>query len=254
MAIGKPFGASRIAPQHLVGQPITQAIPELVRMFPDVSRMTFVAYRPAPGLDARLARNLDPTSDIRETAEQIRERWGIPFWDAVLAIAMTRGEIPERYVELAILHDKSPEEHHLDMVQSEISAESVQSMLENLKDGLVLAVSSKVGLKNNGFAHIPMMDFRCEPSSKTAEIVKAALRAMGEEAGLLVNSGRSYHFYGRRLLSRDEWLRFLAMGILFSPIVDARYIAHRLADGACRLRIGPGPGKPSTPIVEEVFG
>jgi hypothetical protein len=252
MAIAKPSGIS-LASRLLAGQPVAQAIAELVQLFPDVSRITFAAYRPAPGLDTRLGRDSDPAIDIRQTAEQVRQEFGVPFWDAILAISMKRGEIPSRYVELAILHDKSPDEYSIDVLQSEISAKKVESLVQDLKDGFVLALSSKVQLKNGGFAHIPMMDFRCAPSPKNASIVRTALKAMGEEAGLLVESGRSYHFYGVRLLNQEAWLRFLAMGILFSPIVDARYVAHRLADGACRLRVGTGLEKQFAPVVAEVF-
>jgi hypothetical protein len=240
--------------EPLVGRPIGYAIQELVRLLPAVSRITFAAYRPAPGLDQRLSRDSDPTIDIRKTAERLREEFGIPFWDAILAISMKRGEIPDRYVELAILHDRSPDDYCVDVPHTALKSTTVESLTQELKEGFVLALSSKVHLKDGEVAHIPMMDFRCAPSSKNRTIVKKALKAMGEDAGLLVDSGRSYHFYGVRLLSHDAWLKFLAMAILFTPIVDARYIAHRLADGACRLRVGTGPDKPSMPTVAEIFG
>jgi hypothetical protein len=254
MGIAKSSQVGHQALRSLVGKPVMHAIQELLRGLPDLSRITFVAYRPAPGLDSRLARETDPAVDIRQTAEQLRQEFGIPFWDAILAISMKRGDVPDRYVELAILHDKSPDEYHVDILQSEVSIKKVDSIVRELKEGFSLALSSKVQLKNGEFAHIPMMDFRCPPSLRNGVVVKKALNAMGEEAGFLIDSGRSYHFYGIRLLTQEEWVKFLAMGILFSPIIDARYIAHRLADGACRLRVWTGPHKPSTPTVLEVLG
>ncbi len=253
MATVKSLAGAHATLQRLTGQPVIHGLKELVRLLPEVSSVTFAAYRPAPGLDARLARNSDPTVDIRQTAERLREEYGIPFWDAILAISMKRGEIPNRYVELAILHDKAPDEHHIELVGSEVTVERMDSLVKELKEGFVLAISSKVNLKDGSIAHIPMMDFRCAPSQMNKAVVKKALSAMGENAGLIVNSGRSYHFYGVHLLTSDAWVKFLAMGILFTPIVDARYIAHRLADGACRLRIGAGPDKPFIPTVEEFF-
>jgi len=237
----------------LPGEPVTRAIVDLVGAIPDIERVTLVAYRPAPGLDTRLDRSTDPTSEIRDEAERLREKYGIPFWDAILAISMKRGEIPERYVELAILHDKSPDEHPIHLSRLDLTHESIEAKSKGLPRGFVLAFSSRVVLKDGTEAHIPLMDFRCHPSPQNSTIVRKALVAMGEHSGILVNSGRSYHFYGLRLLSKEAWLRFLAMGMLFSPIVDVRYIAHRLADGACRLRICAGPDKPSVPHVIEVF-
>jgi hypothetical protein len=254
MATANSSGVANQNLRSLAGKPVSHAIQELVRLFPEVFQITFAAYRPAPGLDIRLDRNTDPTIEIRQTAERLRQEFGIPFWDAILSISMKSGEIPDRYVELAILHDKSPDEYCIDVLHSEVSVEKVDSLVRGLKAGFVLALSSKVQLKTGGFAHIPMMDFRCAPSPKNKAVVKRALKAMGEDAGLLIDSGRSYHFYGVRLLSQDLWIRFLALGILFNPIVDARYIAHRLADGACRLRVGTGPDKPSMPTIAEIFG
>lgn len=254
MALAKPSGFAQQALKALTGKPVTYAIEGLVRLFPEVSRVTFAAYRPAPGLDTRLARESDSTIEVRETAERLRKDFGIPFWDAILAISMKRGQMPDRYVELAILHDKSPDEYSIDVLQSELTAERIDSIERDLKEGFVLALASRVQLQSGGFAHIPMMDFRCDPSPQNAAFVKRALRAMGQDAGILVDSVRSYHFYGVRLMTQDAWLQFLAMGILFTPIVDARYIAHRLADGACRLRVGKGPNKPSMPTVTEAFG
>ena len=254
MAIPKTIGLAQQALGYLTGAPVDQAIEELVRFLPEIETISFAAYKPAPGLDARLAREEDSSSEVRELAETLRREYGVPFWDAILAISMQRGEVPARYVELAILHDKSPDEYSINMPHQEVSAHRIAETTRNLESGFVLALSSKVILKNGEFAHIPLLDFRCLPSARNREIVKTALKAMGQEGGLIVESGRSYHFYGVRLLSPEAWIQFLAMGILFSPIVDARYIAHRLADGACRLRIGSASEKPSIPTVSEVFG
>ena len=244
---------SASALSSLVGQPITRAIVDLVKENPLIERVAFVAYRPAPGLDARLTRSVDPNIEIRNEAAQLREQYGIPFWDSILAISMKRGQIPERYVDLAILHDRAPDEHCVHTLSKDLSQEWIEATAAGIPNGFALAFSSHVALRDGTEAHIPMMDFRCNPSPQNSLIVKKALTAMGEHSGVLINSGRSYHFYGLRLLSQQEWVRFLAMGILFSPVVDVRYIAHRLADGACRLRVSLGPDKPTLPHVGEVF-
>jgi hypothetical protein len=245
------------ATSHLLGTArglsITSALVRLISGFEEIAEVSFVFYKPAPGLDERLARNEDKFYEVREVADHLRRTHGIPFWDAILAICMKRGEMPDQYVDLAILHDRSPDERTVSMEINQLSEASIQSMANNLLDGTALAFSSKVKLKNGGVAHIPLMDFRCDPSETNSKIVQRALKAMGQDSGLLAESGRSYHFYGFRLLSTNEWIRFLAMAMLFSPIVDVRYIAHRLADGACRLRISPSRSKSFTPVVCEIF-
>ena len=246
-------GSSPLISGIVRGLPITSALVRLVSSFQDVARVSFVSYRPAPSLDERLAKHEDTTSAIREIAEDLRRTHGIPFWDAVLAVSMKRGQIPERYVDLAILHDRSPDERTVSVDMENLTEASIESLVDSLDKGAALAFSSRIQLRNGQTAHIPLLDFRCDPSSRNARIVQKALRAMGQGSGLLAESGRSYHFYGYRLQSTDEWIQFLAMAMLFSPIVDVRYIAHRLADGACRLRISSGPNKSFTPVVCEVL-
>lgn len=54
-------------------------------------------------------------------------------------------------------------------------------------------------------------------------------------------SGRSFHGYGSRLLSKDEWVRFMGLLLLanmpnVAPTVDPRWIGHRLLAGYAALR------------------
>src|ERR1041384_699984 len=237
-----------------LGQGINHAIVDLVTALEAIHSVSFVIYRPAPGLNQRLDQREDPSIAIRRKAQDLNENYGVPFWDAVLSVAMKEGSIPETYVDLAILHDKAPEERTVEYRRDELTYSTIDNLLKIASPNEAVALSSKVQLRNGGNAHIPMMDFRCHYSEGNSKVIVRALHALGEESGLLVESGRSYHFYGLRLMSNEQWVRFMALGALFSPIVDVRYIAHRLADGACRLRIGPGPGKTFMPVVREVMG
>jgi hypothetical protein len=233
--------------------PITRALPRVIASFPDIAQVSFVSYKPAPNLDERLSKDQDATSEIREIAEGLWKTYGIPFWDAILAICMKRGNIPEHYVDLAVLHDRFPEERTIAVETDDLSDGLIDSMVQALEAGSALAFCSRVKLRDGGSGHIPLMDFRCHPSASNRRIVRRALKAMGQGAGLLAESGRSFHFYGSRLLTNDEWVGFMGMAMLFSPVVDVRYIAHRLADGACRLRISTSHSKSFSPVVCEVF-
>lgn len=239
--------------ENLQGLPLSRALVRLISSFDAIAQVSFVCYRPAPGLDERLAKGEDATLEVRETAENLRQSYGIPFWDAILAICMKRGNMPDHYVDLAILHDHAPDEKTKTIEVNRLSEISVESMINDLQADTALAFSSKVKLRDGRSAHIPLLDFRCAPSATNSRIVRRALKAMGQTSGLLAESGRSYHFYGFQLQSTEEWVQFLAMAILFSPIVDVRYIAHRLADGACRLRISSSRSKALMPVVSEVF-
>jgi len=55
---------------------------------------------------------------------------------------------------------------------------------------------------------------------------------------------------GATLLSNDEWVRFMGRALLLAPFVDARFIAHRLLDGECCLRVFAKSKTPPTPLIE----
>ncbi len=94
-----------------------------------------------------------------------------------------------------------------------------------------------------------MMDFRWVPSSKALDGILSALRTAGVRTGAILESGRSYHFYGFDLLDQGDWLQFMGKCLLIAPLTDSRYIAHRLIDGACALRITPDKNHPKVPTV-----
>ena len=93
-----------------------------------------------------------------------------------------------------------------------------------------------------------MLDFRCPHSPQAIIFLKNAMLALGQRKGVLVESPRSYHYYGLELIPEEELNKFLGHALLIAPIVDGRYIAHRLTDGACRLRIGAVRNKGFTPL------
>jgi hypothetical protein len=49
------------------------------------------------------------------------------------------------------------------------------------------------------------------------------------------------------MMTHDDWIRFLGRALLLAPIVDPRYIAHRLIDGFAVLRISTNPAKQKLP-------
>lgn len=242
--------------QNLIGlrsRPVEEFVPEFLRHFDQLSTVTFVFYKPAPVFGERLKKIVDPQSAALNKADQLNREYGIPFWDALLSIEMKSGLLPKEYVGLAILHDAHPDEHSIELRREEVSHDRLRSIVEEAGTDYGVALSSRVLKANGEYAHIPMLDFRCECSAHNIKVVKWALAAIGHRAGVIVNSGRSFHFYGLKVLTVPEWLRFISLASLFSPVVDARYLAHRLADGACRLRITQAPGRATVPFVEEVF-
>lgn len=229
--------------ESLKGRPVWEFLTLFVHQNSDIAEVRVQTYRPAPKLSERLKGTLSESDTaLLDRADEIRRDTGVPFWDVLLGLAMTENKLNERMAKCALLHD--PEQKAETFTFS--AAEFTQAALEGLnssteaEDGLVIC--SRVKLRNGQFSHIPMIDFRCRTSEANAKAIKMLLTKINERTGILVESGKSYHLYGTRLLSQDEWVRFMAICLLFSPVTDPRYIAHRLADGECRLKIASHDG------------
>jgi hypothetical protein len=169
--------------------------------------------------------------------DQIRKSTGVPFWDVLLGIAMREETLNTKMANSALLHDFAQEATTFTFNASEFCLDLLEETSSKISSADGLALCSKVVLYNGDTRHIPMMDFRCPPSRANADAIKQLLAKTGQPEGILVESGHSYHLYGTGLLSIEEWTRFMAICLLLSPVTDSRYIAHRLTDGECRLKI-----------------
>jgi len=132
--------------------------------------------------------------------------------------------------------------------------------ISRLEKGWDLGIRSQVVLENGCYAHIPMMDFCLSKSSESVTLIKKRMREItGEKAGFILESGRSYHYYGINLLSQESWLEFMAKCLLtgvfqgkdqpFLQAADQRYIGHSLLGGGCVLRITTNAERKFMPVV-----
>jgi hypothetical protein len=133
--------------------------------------------------------------------------------------------------------------------RKDISAVQLRTIADNLPKGRLIGVVSRVLLTGGGAAHIPMMDFLCVPSARNLEMLTHLLGDLRQGRGCLLESGRSYHYYGYKLLTEDGLKIFLGKCLLMSGFADDRYIGHQLVDGHCVLRLSSGTLKPSVPTV-----
>jgi hypothetical protein len=232
---------------------VLEFFPVLCSLRREITGIRFDTYKPAPGLSERLDNLLTPKQQrLRDAAMGLRDANGIPFWDAALAISMGQGVIDERFIESALAHDAAPDEKEITLPSGQITAGRISELISKLPGGYGLAACSRIMLTSNRAAHIPMLDFRCPCSEENAKAIEKMLTLAGCHEGILVESGRSYHFYGTSLLSEARWVEFMGRALLFAPIVDSRFIGHRLVDGQCRLKVRD-PKNGFTPRIAHVL-
>lgn len=141
----------------------------------------------------------------------------------------------------------------------DITVDHINHWIRLLDEGEVLGIISEIKIARSfeeyysaHFHHIPMMDFRCPKSPKNLARIKGLLRTIGEKEGVILDSGRSYHYFGTNPLSEKEWLMFLGKCLL-SGLVDERYIGHRLIDRCGILRISACSLRPKIPTVVSIL-
>jgi hypothetical protein len=152
----------------------------------------------------------------------------------VLLACYGKGEAAGTVLEQALFHN-GPPLRVFTLTRQEWPGD-LRSLLNKIANGM-LVLSSSVRLFGPSQAHIPMIDFRCPATTKNRELAIRACRLLDRAGGYLLESGHSYHFYGKSLLTPNELLALLGRMLLLSPIIDRAWIAHQLIEGACGLRI-----------------
>lgn len=114
----------------------------------------------------------------------------------------------------------------------------LEAQLATLPSGSELALDS-VLRSGRREMHIPMVDFAAD-ALRQVEVVAWAADHLQLSLQLFA-SGRSYHAYGTQPISRSKWIRLMGLLLLANlpdqpPLVDARWIGHRLLAGYASLR------------------
>ncbi len=133
--------------------------------------------------------------------------------------------------------------------RKEASEAALRDIAHSLGENRLLGICSIVRLDDGQPAHIPMMDFVCAPSAENLDVLARLICDLRQGQGFLLQSGRSYHYYGLRLIPEREWRVFLGKCLLMSGFADDRYIGHQLVDGHCVLRLSSGKSKNCVPTV-----
>ena len=219
----------------------------------------FKVYSPSPALEKRLealAPENESIKHILEEAVRLRALATtnlIPLWDSVFFAASVadRGGVFVRHAAKQNPNDDQGE--MLAIKRDELISGRLGEKVATLPRNRAIAICSTCTLMDGSTLHIPMIDFRILPDPQSLTIIRDGLREIRQTSGVILESGNSYHFYGFKLLEREEWAEFLGNCLLLAPLTDARYIAHRLVEGMGALRITRSDLKEKIPCVVDIF-
>jgi hypothetical protein len=225
-----------IEPEPLAsGADARLVVGHLVRSLKPESDIRFARLPIPPAMQDRLPNNGEVAAIIKNSL-QLRDSYDFPFWDGVLLLSERSGNVPDSTLIGAGFHQ--PLRSALQQWScraEEVSASQISHLEGSVHPGEILVLLSEVRIASE-VRHIPMLDFALPSSSENDSIVHAVVSKL-DVAGYLLNSGNSYHFYGERLVETEEWRAFLGKALLFSPLVDHRWIGHQLIEGCAALRI-----------------
>lgn len=193
-----------------------EVVAVLVAIHPHIAALKLVEYQPT------------------ETFKQITRKRHLRF---------------ERTLKRQLLH-RGTRAIYRTLARKAVSSERLRSLVNQLQGNSTLGAASRVVLRDNSTAHIPMLDFQCARSPDNLQRLRFAMRRLSPNGGVILQSVHSYHFYGSSLLSENMWSDFVGRCLLLEPLVDVRYLGHCLIDGQSTLRISPKRGR--SPIVVAV--
>ena len=204
----------REKPIFEMGMTAMEVVAEIVRIIPEIEKLTFMVYTP------RL-----------NVGEFYKGERSLPL----------EGLLSHRPAESSLWLDR-------DDIASVLTEE-----IRKLKVGDVVGLWSEVCLDDEGYSwHIPMMDFRGPDCPEFLDRIKRLMKRIRQKDGVILWSGRSYHYYGTRLTYETEWFDFLGDCGL-SGLADPRYIFHAIKDRCNVLRLSACPLRPISPRVVSIL-
>jgi hypothetical protein len=202
----------------MLGWSARRLLCELPTLAPEVAAITVTTYPPVSETAVRLGQGISIRGvQAREREEIVRE-------------ALRHRGFVEPVVEIPV-------------------EELESTLLADPPANRVRALCSRVRLRSGAVANLPLVDFSCEVTDVAAAMVVAAMAQLGETHGALLESGRSFHYYGLAPRSDASWRRFMSFALLLAPLVDARHAAHGLIEDLGCLRLDAHPMQPVEPRV-----
>jgi hypothetical protein len=229
--------------------PITaiEIVQRLLVLHPEITSLTVFEPNEIPSAQERLGHSSISNSIVDEGIE-IRNGIGLPFWDAALLSCYGKGESALPVMRQALFHN-SPPKRKFSIPREEWGEARFAVESGKMSPGSILVLSSRVIVNEIAERHVPMLDFRCPANESNDSLASATAKLLGKSGGYVLNSGQSYHFYGKALLSDSEVVQFLGRALLLSPVVDRAWIGHQLIEGECGLRISGHPQGSSMPTL-----
>jgi hypothetical protein len=227
------------------GMPTAEILTSLVSENQTISAIFVFAYRHPPLLQQRVTLTADENAII-EKAKALRCSSQLPFWEALMLSCFGETRDFTRLLQEAKFH-QSHADSLLRISREDVLAGRLAELVDDQPAGNHLSFSSRIELVGEGTKQLPLLDFHCPESTSNDRLVSDVCSQLYRGTAFVFSSGESYHALGVQSVDEYGFRDFLTRSLLFAPIVDARYVAHQLLEGACALRLSNSVDKPNRP-------
>ena len=232
----------------LIGLEAAPAYRALILSHARIQSATLFQYDAPPSMQDRIE-IAQAESMLIERANRMRKGTGIPFWEAIFATCAVEERCTESILEATFFHNGQGSPQYV--FRDEIERGTMEAIAQATTR--TVALGSKLNDAKGTLGHLNFLDFHCEVSAGNGLVVREVCRKVMPRGFLILDSGGSYHACTATLLSSEERICALAMSLLASPIVDARYVAHQLLQDSSSIRISRGGKCGKVPIVIDAW-
>ncbi len=190
-------------------------------------------------------------------AVKLRADSKMPFWDAVLITCGDQENVPHGLLDAALYHRGAgaagaAKGQGQFISREQLLAGAVKQMCQNKRDAMWVGMTSEVTLDDGAAAQIPFLVFRCPISQHNRKLVAEVAKRLLPGGAVILEAAPTYHAYGRDTVPVKDFAPLMGKALLFGNIINHRYVAHRLIEGKCALRLSSAGKKKTVPLCVEV--
>lgn len=213
---------------------VLDVVSVIAKEVPLIKRLRVFEFQSSPLLQQRIDLQSGVELDLLESALALKKNSKLPFWEALMTSIAKSGVCAPSMIRATLMHQSN-------LSYQEVLIDDLAAYMDG-HQAHNIAANSGVLLSDGEIAHLPLLDFKMPVSDKALITVEECIRQIGLK-GYVLDSGRSYHFWGRELISADQLIKVLARFVLLHPISDKSWAAHQLIEGSASLRISERYGR-----------
>jgi predicted nucleic acid-binding protein len=176
-----------------------------------IKTIRFFKFSTKTKLQDRLVEVSNTDQELISRALKYKHDHSMRFWNALFTVCISEQKTSQKLISESLYHQHNRDYSYVDVdCLNDFIASSVDK---------TLALNSKVNLYNGDSRHIPLLDLKLPSKNGNDQLAIQSLQALGL-TGYLLDSGKSYHFIGSKLISESELIDLLAKFILLDPISD----------------------------------